>query len=267
MIAFRILLIAALLAVTVGIAPEPVAQATPATSLEPGNSDEGPAGLLQFTAGGHVLGFQPDGVYVVGGDHALKVTFDGARGVAPLTDRSPSTHSQAQPLDKVTYLHLWDGIRLTYEQVEGGIAKSSYLVEPGADVDQIQLLYNVPVQLEASGSLRFVFETGQMRESAPVAWQEIAGQRLPVDVAFRLLAEREVGFALGEHNPAYSLVIDPTWQWIRWHTFMGSSGDDCGYGIAVDGSGNVYVTGRSYATWGDSPVNAYAGGLTPLLSS
>lgn len=45
----------------------------------------------------------------------------------------------------------------------------------------------------------------------------------------------------------------------QWNTFMGSSGADEGLGIAVDGIGNVYVVGYSTATWGSSPVNAYAG--------
>ncbi|MEW5829758.1 MAG: SBBP repeat-containing protein, partial [Chloroflexota bacterium] len=46
-----------------------------------------------------------------------------------------------------------------------------------------------------------------------------------------------------------------------WNTFLGGSGSDFGYGVglATDASGNVYLAGRSSATWG-SPVRAYAGG-------
>ncbi len=44
-----------------------------------------------------------------------------------------------------------------------------------------------------------------------------------------------------------------------WHTFMGSSGFDEGLSVAVDGDGNVYVTGTSDASWG-TPVHSHGGG-------
>jgi len=184
----------------------------------------------------------------------------------------PVRSNAAQPLTRVTYPNVWDGIDVRYEAVSGGIVKSTYVVAPGADVARIRLRYNVPVAIEPDGSLRLAFETGEMRESTPVAWQEIAGARVPVMVAFQTsevleTSEVNVGFAVGEYNRAFPLVIDPT---LAWNTFLGSGSDDYGYGIVVDGSGNVYVVGTSSAAWG-IPVNAYAGGddafVTKLNSS
>ena len=42
------------------------------------------------------------------------------------------------------------------------------------------------------------------------------------------------------------LAAEPTLSWL---TFMGSTYDDEGNGIAVDDSGNIYVVGASLATW------------------
>ena len=75
----------------------------------------------------------------------------------------------ALPLKRVEYKDLWPGISVSYESEEGKIAKSTYRVEPGADVGRIQLCYNVPVELQRDGSLRFSFQSGYMTESSPFA--------------------------------------------------------------------------------------------------
>ena len=43
----------------------------------------GQSNTLQFTAGGHVLGFQPTKAYLASLDHALSVEFLGTEGVMP----------------------------------------------------------------------------------------------------------------------------------------------------------------------------------------
>jgi len=50
----------------------------------------------------------------------------------------------------------------------------------------------------------------------------------------------------------------------QWHTFYGSTDyEDEGQGIALDGSGNIYVAIKSYEPWkgpsGESPINAFTG--------
>ena len=214
--------------------------------------------MLQFKAGGHVLGFQPKKVYFASLDHALSVEFLGTPGVMPTTagkGQETGNKSKAPSLSKVVYEDLWEGISLMYEAKEGGIAESAYHIASGADVSRIRLRYNVPVEVQRDGSLKFKFESGYLTESSPVAWQEIGGERVPVTVAFRVTGG-EVGFSVGKYDKSYPLTIDPAYAW---HTFYGSSGTDYGQGIAVDGSGNVYVTGYSLATWG-FPLHPHSGG-------
>jgi hypothetical protein len=217
--------------------------------------------MLQFRAGGHVLGFQPKKAYLAGMDHALSVEFIGTAGVMPQGESAAGKEMRGAPaLKKVSYAGLWPGISVTYEAAKIGITESTYHLAPGADVSKIRLRYNVPVEKQKDGSLRFTFQRGFVTESAPVAWQEIGGKRVPVEVSFRV-SGGEVGFSAAKYDPEFPMVIDPMYVW---HTFYGSAGrDDEGFGIAVDGSGNVYVTGFSGATWDGpgptSPLNPYSG--------
>ena len=39
--------------------------------------------------------------------------------------------------------------------------------------------------------------------------------------------------------------LNPTGSALAYSTFLGGANEDGGYGIAVDGSGNAYVTGKT----------------------
>jgi len=215
--------------------------------------------LLQFTSSGHVLGFSPDGVMIASGGHMLKAEFIGSNAVAPQADTAApaeNSASMASPLSRVTYHDAWDDITVVYEANPGSIVKSTYYInatDKGIPVERIRLGYNRPLTIDDQGNLVIAYESGNMVESAPVAWQEIDGQRTPVTVAYALYGQQEVGFSLGGFKPGIPVVIDPA---LAWNTFLGGEGDDDGDAIVVDGSGNVYVSGCSNATWG-SPVQTY----------
>ena len=185
-------------------------QAKPAPVL--GNPDSAISSLdelKQYTAGGHVLGFRKGEMFVASGDHALRVEFINARPVSPGEEGKSgdpeSSRPTAQPLGKVSYPNLWDGVTLIYENHGAGVVKSTYHIEAGGTtavdrVDEIRLRYNVPVKVDEGGNLIFSFPTGEMRDSRPVAWQEIEGKRIPVEATYRLISDQEVGFKAGSFD-------------------------------------------------------------------
>jgi uncharacterized protein (TIGR03437 family) len=55
----------------------------------------------------------------------------------------------------------------------------------------------------------------------------------------------EAGFKVGSYNPDYPLVIDPT---PLYSSYLGGSGTEIAYGVAIDAAGYVYVTGSTSST-------------------
>ncbi|MBN1594548.1 SBBP repeat-containing protein, partial [candidate division FCPU426 bacterium] len=220
--------------------------------------------FLQFTSGGHVLGFGETAMYAVAQNHFLKVEYIGGRADSLKTqpgDRQvPGARSQTRPFERIEYQELWPGITLEYEQKAKAIAKSTYRIRaglPGRPLDRIQLRYNQPVYLDARGNLHIIYQTGEMVEAAPTAWQETPNGRKTVPAAYIVKGENVVGF-IANYDRRYELVVDPT---LSWNTFLGSDDTDITKSIAVDGDGNVYVSGYSVLTWG-APVRGHdASGL------
>ncbi len=216
-----------------------------------------PSTPLTYVSQGHVLSFAPDKVIASNGTYALQVAFEDANAVTPVGDaQAPAEGGKPAQLDRVTYANLWDGITLAYHAPADGLFESTYTLAPHADASAIRLHYNVPLAVSADGSLAISFATGQLVESAPVAWQVIDGIRRPVAASFQIAHDNELSFALGAYDRNSDLYIDPT---VVWNTFLGGTGYDLAYDLQLDADGNIYVVGYSEATWG-APVLPYFAG-------
>ncbi len=94
---------------------------------------------------------------------------------------------------------------------------------------------------------------GEVRQRAPLAYQEVGGERREVECGYALLGRGRVGFRLGAYDRSVALVIDPV---LSYSTYVRGSGDDYVNAVAVDASGNTYLVGRT--TSPDFPASASA---------
>jgi hypothetical protein len=86
---------------------------------------------------------------------------------------------------------------------------------------------------------------GVLEDAAPVSYQPIGGERVPVESRYKVQKGGGYGFAVGAYDPRYPLVIDPG---LDYSTFLGGTDGDRGLDIAVDRSGRAYVTGQTAST-------------------
>ena len=129
------------------------------------------------------------------------------------------------------------------------------LVRPGARPQAIRLAYRgaQALSLDRSGNLRIRTQLGILTDVRPISYQPVGGRRVPVASRFVLSRSGVHGFALGRYDRRRPLVIDPG---LLYSTYLGGSAGDRGFGIAVDGAGNAYVTGFTESL--DFPTSAGA---------
>jgi hypothetical protein len=146
----------------------------------------------------------------------------------------------------VDYANVYPGIDLNYHGEQGQL-EYDFVVRSGAYAGTISLQVQGAQSwsLDASGNLVLHTAAGDVVQKAPVAYQEINGVRRDVAARFVLRDHGTVGFAVGAHNPALPLTIDPV---LTYSTYLGGSDADYGIAIAVDSAGSAYATGDTLST-------------------
>jgi hypothetical protein len=161
----------------------------------------------------------------------------------------------------VLYKNLYKNIHLKVYGLEKQI-EYDWIVKPGGNPEDIRFAYkNVKgTRIDDEGNLLIETDFGELMHKRPVSYQERKAQnegveaglracpeeRKEVIVTFKKIGKNIYGFEVGEYDKTGELVIDPVV--LAYSTYLGGSGADYGWGIAVDGSGYVYAAGSTIST-------------------
>lgn len=185
---------------------------------------------------------------LVGGDSKMQVEPRDIRRETRnyLIGNDPTKwHRRVQSYGEVLYRNVWNGIDLRVYG-KGADIEQEFIVAPGADTHQISVSYQgiKRLQISEDGSLHVRTAFGEMRETAPKVFQEIAGKKMDVKAHFKILANNSYTFEIDSYDTQHDLIIDPT---LLFSTYIGGAGGgDVGNGVTTDPAGNSYVVGYTY---------------------
>lgn len=155
---------------------------------------------------------------------------------------------------RVRYAQVYPGIDMVYYGNDRRV-EYDFIVAPGSDPQLIEIAFGGIQDFEISGMGDVILHTqqGDIRQSKPFAYQEANGGKEEVPINYIAKDGHSIGFQLGAYDQSRPLIIDPV---LIYSTYLGGSGFDQGYAIAVDSLGNSYVTGQTAAI--DFPTTAGA---------
>ncbi len=144
---------------------------------------------------------------------------------------------------RVRYAQVYSGIDIEYYGRDG-LLEYDWIVRPYADAKSIAIRFRGidSMTLDTAGNLRLLSKSSELVQLAPVAYQVLSGNSVPVNAAYDLRSDGTVGITLGSYDRSQPLVIDPV---LVYSTYLGGSGFESGNAIAVDADGNTYVTGAT----------------------
>ncbi|MCP4547497.1 MAG: T9SS type A sorting domain-containing protein [bacterium] len=159
----------------------------------------------------------------------------------------------------VTLGEVFDNIDVKLRAYGDNVEKL-FFVRTSGDPSDIALGFEGARSLSITGQGELAIETdlGTCTFTRPIAYQDVAGERAYVEVAYHL-SDSGYGFSLGDYDVNETLVIDPLLS----STFVGGNGQDEAYEptIVIDNDGNVFFTGETNSANFPTTAGAYDTGL------
>jgi len=143
---------------------------------------------------------------------------------------------------------VYPGIDLVYYGTQRQL-EYDFVVAPGTDTEAIRLrIEGARPVLTHEGEL--VLQLGEksaaqdLRFGKPSVYQRLGGKRQPVDGAFMVATNGEVGFRVGAYDHSRELVIDPV---ISYASYFGGNAEDEINGSTLNASNQLYAVGQTFS--------------------
>jgi hypothetical protein len=179
-----------------------------------------------------------------------------------LTGADPSRwRTNVTQYGQVAYRNLYPGVDLVYYGTAGRQLEYDLVVAPGADPGQVRLAFQgiSGAQLNAQGHALLSVGGRSVVQQAPVLYQLLNGTRQTISGGYVLNADGTIGFHVGAYDLSRPLYLDPV---LSFSSYLGGSGDDYGYAVAVNQAGEAFVTGSTASTDFPTTTGTFAGGTT-----
>jgi len=138
---------------------------------------------------------------------------------------------------------------------DGNSIRYDYIVKPGADLSQIRLKFEgqESINVNEAGELVLRTSLGEVTNGKLYSYQTENGIKSEVTCRFKNNTDGTISFEANSYDRNKELTIDP----LVYSTFLGGSNNEVGSSIAINGSGNAYLTGYTNSSNFPTTTGAY----------
>ena len=143
---------------------------------------------------------------------------------------------------RVRLREVWPGVDVEFYGT-GAHFEYDFLIQAGAKIPELKMAFHGARRISAGGDGSLLAETpsGVFHQRPPSAHQQEGDQRRRVECSYSVEGN-VAAIVLGPYRQDLPLVVDPV---VDYSTYLGGEGEETLNGLAVDASGNVYVTGST----------------------